>query len=84
MKTRIYNSSGADKFFGFIPPHGKLVESNASVLLDGDLRTVLAGGRGRYGRKAELASAQTELDAGNLFLQEVEGNEGSSSSSPSA
>jgi hypothetical protein len=45
---------------------------------------VLAGGRGRYGRKAELASVQTELDAGNLFLQEVEGNEGSSSSSPSA
>jgi hypothetical protein len=46
-RTRITNMSGVSKHFGFIPPHGKTLADGASVELDGDLRTVLASGRGR-------------------------------------
>lgn len=59
-QTVITNVSGADQYFGYIPPHGATIEDEASVTLDGDLRTILASGRGRYGRKTEIASLDSD------------------------
>lgn len=71
-KTRITNTSGEDdRFFGFIPPHGKVLDSNESVDIDGDLRTVLASGRARYSRSRELAALDVACAAGEVCLTEI-------------
>lgn len=71
--TKITNTSGATKYFGFIPPHGASLASGANVTINGDLRSILASGKGRYSRKLELASIATEEAAGRCtILQNVE------------
>ncbi len=61
MKSVITNVAPTARFYGFIPPHGRLLEVDEAVTLDGDLRTVLAGGRGRYGRKTELKALDAAI-----------------------
>ena len=57
MKTRVINTSGEDaKVFAFLPPHGQTLDSNSSVDIEGDLRTVLGSGRARYSRNREIAA----------------------------
>ena len=68
MRTRILNKSGATRFFGYIPPHGAWIADGASVVVDGDLRTVLAGGRGRFSRSLELAAFTTDEDSGAITV----------------
>ena len=68
MRTRILNKSGAARFFGYIPPHGAWIADGASVTVDGDLRTVLAGGRGRFSRSLELAAFTTDEDSGAITV----------------
>ena len=58
-RTLITNTSGGEKHFGFLPPHGVTLEDAEEHVVDGDLRTILAGGRGRYSRSREI----TALDA---------------------
>lgn len=72
MKTKVTNNSGYDKFFGFIPPHGATILDTESVIVEGDLRSVLASGLGRYGRKNELAALNTEEAAGNVEVETLE------------
>ena len=55
MKTKITNATLVDLNLGFVPPHGIILKAGASQTIDGDLRTVLATGRGRYSRAQELA-----------------------------
>lgn len=78
MKTQITNLV-ADRFIGYLPPHGKSVDQNEAVLVDGDLRTVLASGRNRYGRPTEIAALDEDL--ANGYISYVEVAEESSSSS---
>jgi len=80
MRTRVTNTSGAAGYMGFIPPHGASLADGASVVLDGDLRTVLAGGRGRYTRRRELASLDNALAEGAVAVAEVADPSSSSSS----
>jgi hypothetical protein len=80
-RTRITNMSTARKFFGFIPPHGAALDSGGSVTIDGDLRTILASGRGRYQRKVELAALDRELDLGHVDVDERPDPSSSSSAS---
>lgn len=77
MQTRITNVSGVSMFFGWIPPHGATLANNAEVTLDGDLFTVLAGGRGRYNRKNELTGLKAARDANHVHIN-VTDSEGSS------
>lgn len=71
MKTLIENTSGAGRFFGYLPPHGRYLENSEDITIDGDLRSQLAAGRNRYGRKTELAELQVDCDEGNICLTEV-------------
>lgn len=81
MRTRVTNTSGSKQYFGYIPPHGAELNDGADVVVDGDLRTVLAGGRGRYNRKRELAALDSDVDAGVVTVEQVADPSSSSSSS---
>lgn len=70
MKTQITNTTAA-RFIGYLPPHGKEVAQDEAVTVDGDLRTVLAGGRNRYGRPTELDALNTDLENGHILYEEV-------------
>ena len=80
--TKVINTSGAEKYFGFLPDHGKTLADNEEITLDGDLRTALAGGRNRYNRSRELTALQDACDNGELCLVEVAETCCSSSSAP--
>ena len=83
MRTKITNTSGAEQMFGFIPPHGASLADGEHTVLEGDLRTVLASGRGRYTRRRELASLNNCI-IGGLVAVEASAEPSSSSSSSSA
>jgi hypothetical protein len=83
-RTEIQNLVGQEQFFGFIPPHGRTLDADETITLDGDLRTTLAGGRNRYGRPAELAAYDEAISAGDIAVTELDEPESSSSSSSSA
>lgn len=80
-RTRVTNNSGASRYFGYLPPHGFDIANGAAILLDGDLRTLLAGGLGRYTRRRELAALDDDVAAGNVAVEDV-ADPSSSSSSP--
>jgi hypothetical protein len=80
MRTLITNTSGASKFFGFIPPHGAQLDNGANVVVDGDLATVLAGGRNRYSRKTELHAMKTAVANGEVTVADLPDTSSSSSS----
>ena len=71
MKTQVENTSGASRFFGYLPPHGRALANSEEVVFDGDLRSALAAGRNRYGRPTELASLEADCAAGDVCLTEL-------------
>ena len=71
MFTRIENLRQRTIHCGFIPPHGRDLIADEAVVIDGDLRTVLAGGRGRYGRKTEIAGLDAAVAAGDIAVVAV-------------
>lgn len=74
--TRVVNT-GDDRFIGYLPPHGRFMASGSHFVMDGDLRSILAGGRGRYSRKTELDSLDSDITNGDIHLTDEE--DGSSS-----
>lgn len=81
MKTQIENTSGATLYRSYLPPHGRSLAAGATLTVDGDLRSALASGRGRYSRKTELAALEADCAAGDVCLSEVADDCCSSSSS---
>jgi hypothetical protein len=81
MRTLVTNTSGVSKFFGFVPPHGAQLANGAAVTLEGDLATVLAGGRNRFSRKTELASMRAAIANGDATIADLPDTSSSSSSS---
>jgi hypothetical protein len=79
-RTKITNNTGATRIFGFIPPHGVQLADGEDVTIDGDLRTILASGRGRYGRRTELSAFSEMEESGDILVEEL-AEPGSSSSS---
>ena len=72
MKTRVVNTSGEDdKFFGFLPPHGRKLDDNASLDVDGDLRSVLGSGRARFSRTREITALDAACARGDICIFEV-------------
>ena len=85
MRTRIISLIGATQRLGYVPPHGALVLAGyASHVVEGDLRTSLASGRGRYWRSQELAGLNADIAAGRICLEQIDEAPCSSSSSSSA
>ena len=68
MRTVIHNISGQTLFLGFLPPHGKTLVSNQTVVINGDLMSVLASGRGRYARDNEIKGLDHALEAGRITV----------------
>ena len=81
MRTRIKNLVSGPRFYGFLPMHGMLLDSQQEVILDGDLRTNLAGGENRYNRRTELTELQKALNHLDLEYEELLDPQPSSSSS---
>jgi len=79
-RTLVTNTSGATRFFGFIPPHGAQLANGAGVLLDGDLITLLAGGLNRFSRKTEISALKTEIANGNVVVVDLQDSSSSLSS----
>lgn len=72
MKTQFANLTGHSRFFGYVGPHGGTVPRRRRRELDGDLRTVLAGGMGkRFSRQREMAAMTAADDAGQIGLVET-------------
>ena len=84
MRTSITNTSGEDRHFGYIPPHGKDLDDNEEIVIDGDLRTMLAGGMGRYNRKREITGLDADVTTGAVAVADAPGPSSSSSSSVSS
>jgi hypothetical protein len=81
MKTVITNVCGKTRFYGFLPPHGRTLTANQSVTLPGDLRTVLASGRGRYKRERELLALDNAEKGVDIEYRNIQTAHESSSSS---
>jgi len=81
MKTEVTNISGAARFFAWVPPHGRRLTDGQQIVLHGDLRSVLAGGRNRYNRHIELTSMDSDVDNGRALVCTTEENCWASSSS---
>jgi hypothetical protein len=79
-RTLITNTSGGEKHFGFLPPHGVDLEDGEEHVVDGDLRTILAGGRGRYSRSREIAALDAAVDGGEITSEDHPDPSSSSSS----
>lgn len=79
-RTTLTNNSGETRYFGYIPPHGVKLDDAEDVTIDGDLRTVLATGRGRYSRKTELAALDADVAAGDVLVAETADPSSSSAS----
>ena len=79
MRTRVTNPTSVAKHYGYLPAHGVKLAAGASVVLDGDLRTVLASGRGRYSRSHELKALYYDETNDRIVVEKV--TEPSSSSS---
>jgi hypothetical protein len=82
MKTKVINTSGAEKHFGFLPPHGRTLADNGEETYDGDLRSVLGSGRRRYNRSREIAALDAACAAGDICMVEVAESCCASSSAP--
>jgi hypothetical protein len=84
MRTKITNTAGETRHFGYLPPHGINIAAGGEVVLDGDLRTILAGGLGRYNRRREIAALDGDVAAGTVAVESYPDPSSSSSSSSSA
>lgn len=79
MRTKVTNTSGTTRVLGFVPPHGRQLDDGADVVVDGDLRTVLASGRRRYSRSREIAAMDAAIAAGTVTVEGVADPSSSSS-----
>ena len=68
MRTIVQNISGVTQFFGFLPPHGKTLVANQTVVVNGDLMTVLASGENRYSRHNEIKGLDYAVESGKVLL----------------
>lgn len=69
-QSRVINT-GPSRFIGFLPPHGIFMAAGSHLTLDGDLRTMLASGRGRYTRKTELAALDADIAGGTIHVTDL-------------
>ncbi len=78
MYTRFKNTSGGTRYIGYLPGHGKTLANNEVIVLEGDLRSILASGENRYSRKAEMTAL--DYDIANGLCTIIDEDDGSSSS----
>lgn len=81
MKTQLTNTSGGPYYAGWLTPHGRQLAEDEVVIIDGDLRSILASGGpgGRYSRKPSLQGLTEAIAAGDIEMVSIEGETESSS-----
>lgn len=70
MITKFKNTSGGTRYIGYLPAHGKTLTNNQIIYIEGDLRSILGGGRNRYSRATEMASLDYDLAHGLCTLND--------------
>lgn len=70
MITKFKNTSGAARYIGYLPAHGKTLADGEIIYIEGDLRAMLGGGRGRYSRATEQAALDYDLANGLCTLND--------------
>jgi hypothetical protein len=63
LQTKIRNTSGAEKSFSFIPPHGRRLTAGEEVSIDGDIWDKLK-------TKRALDALKAAIDRGDIVLVE--------------
>ncbi len=66
MAKSIVTNSGAARFIGYLPPHGKTLAHSAVHTVNGDLRTLLAGSKNSG--KTKLASLDADEASGRITV----------------
>ena len=72
MRTSITNNIAA-RHIGYIPPHGRVLDQDEEIVIDGDLFSILAAGGpgGRYQKNVQLAAATDEIESGDVTITEA-------------
>ncbi len=80
MKTKVTNTSGGALYCGWLPPHGRTLAEDQTVILPGDLRTILGAGgpSGRYSRKPQIQGMSLAEANGDVEIVSIVGDEESS------
>lgn len=73
-KTTVTNITAGPLYFGFIPPHGRTLESAEAYDITGDIASVLASGLGNPNRNREIASMEAAVDAGYCTVEVTPGS----------
>jgi hypothetical protein len=63
FKTVVRNTSGAERHFPFLPPHGRTLADDGDFIFKGDLFAVLWKNNGR-----EFDALNTAVEAGDLTI----------------
>ena len=66
LVSTVKNTSGVDKFFGFLPPHGKRLAADEEINIFGDVKEAVNRGD-RFGNRS-MKSLQDSLDRGDLEI----------------
>ena len=66
LVSTVKNTSGVEKFFGFLPPHGRRLAADEELNVFGDLRESINRGD-RYGAR-NMNSFLAALDRGDLEI----------------
>jgi hypothetical protein len=60
--STIKNTSGGEKHFGFLPPHGKTLDANEEITVFGDIANLVRRNAGHHNLRAQNALAQAIAD----------------------
>lgn len=83
MLTRITNLLSTPLYCGWLPPHGRTLNASQSIVLEGDLRSILASGgpSGRYSRRPQIAGLNQAIADADVEYISIEGEIESSTNS---
>lgn len=66
LVSTVQNTSGQEKFFGFLPPHGKRLAASEEINVFGDIKEAVNRGD-RFGNR-HMNSLLDALDRGDLTI----------------
>ena len=66
LVTTLKNASGQEKFFGFIPPHGKRLDADEEINVFGDIKEAVNRGD-RFGNR-NMQALLDALDRGDIEI----------------
>lgn len=70
LYSTVKNTSGKTRTFGFIPPHGRVLDADEEYSIFGDIRNALGGNRGSEHsvHRRDMAAFEAALAAGDMQI----------------